>query len=190
MSRIAWVDRLEGRVARPAGVWTNLGKTLLQSVVMWFVFFGAAPRMVYRLETRSGLARYRLHSPVWRGVGLALFCLGWALAWSSGVVMAVVGEGTPLPIDAPRKFVVVGPYRYMRNPMAAGSIVQGVALGLWMRSPSVVAYALLGALSWNYLARPWEELDLERRFGASYARYHADVRCWIPRLTPYEPPEI
>jgi protein-S-isoprenylcysteine O-methyltransferase Ste14 len=38
---------------------------------------------------------------------------------------------------------------------------------------------------WNYGARPWEEFDLEQKFGAEYARYKNEVRCWWPRCTPY-----
>ena len=177
---------VEGRVARPAGVRTNIVKTVIQSLTMWFIFFLAAPTIVYRAETLLGLGRYRLHSPMWKAVGIMFFAAGWVLAWASAIFMVVHGEGTPLPVDAPRKFVCVGPYRYVRNPMALGSIVQGIGVGLYRRSPLVVAYAVLGALSWNYIARPWEEHDLERRFGAPYARYRTSVRCWIPALRPFE----
>lgn len=178
---------LRGRVAAPAPVRTNLTKTLAQSLTMWAIFLGLAPAGVYRLETRLGLGRYRLRAPGWRGLSIALFLLGWGVAWASAVVLVVTGEGTPLPLDAPRKFVVAGPYRYLRNPMAVGSILQGIAVGLFRRSPLIVLYALLGAGSWNVLARPWEEQDLEQRFGAAYTRYRAEVRCWIPRPTPYQP---
>jgi protein-S-isoprenylcysteine O-methyltransferase Ste14 len=187
MQLIRRVYALPGRVARPASVRTNLTKTLVQSLTMWAIFLGLAPAVVYRLETRLGWGRYRLRAPGWRWLGLALFLLGWGVAWASAVVLVVAGEGTPLPLDAPRKFVVAGPYRYIRNPMAAGSILQGIAVGLFQRSPLVVLYALLGAGSWHVLARPWEEQDLEHRFGAAYTRYRAAVRCWLPRPTPYHP---
>ncbi|HEX4607354.1 MAG TPA: hypothetical protein VH092_04035 [Urbifossiella sp.] len=40
-----------------------------------------------------------------------------------------------------------------------------------LASPAVVLYALSGGPVWNLLARPWEEWDLESRFGESYRRY-------------------
>jgi protein-S-isoprenylcysteine O-methyltransferase Ste14 len=168
-------------------VGTNIFKTATQSLVMWIVFLLLAPTVVYRLETRLGLGRFRLKSPLCRPLAVVLFLCGWATAWSSAGFIIVRGQGTPLPLDAPRKLVITGPYRYVRNPMAMGSILQGIAIGVYRRSPLIIAYALFGSVSWNYMARPWEELDLERRFGESYAHYRAHVRCWIPGLKPYEP---
>jgi protein-S-isoprenylcysteine O-methyltransferase Ste14 len=67
-----------------------------------------------------------------------------------------------------------------------GSFAQGIAVGLFLGSPLATAYALAGTIGWNYFVRPWEELDLERRFGAPYKAYEEHVRCWIPNLQPYE----
>jgi protein-S-isoprenylcysteine O-methyltransferase Ste14 len=33
------------------------------------------------------------------------------------------GRGTPIPIDAPKRLVVRGLYRYVRNPMYIGSLL-------------------------------------------------------------------
>ena len=46
------------------------------------------------------------------GALVALSCL-WAFAW--------IGKGTPAPFDPPRKLVVRGPYRFVRNPMYVGA---------------------------------------------------------------------
>ncbi len=115
-----------------------------------------------------------------------LFMLGWALAYTSAAFMVVKGQGTPLPADCTRELVIAGPYRYVRNPMGMGSFAQGIAVGLFLGSPFVTMYALIGSVGWNYFVRPWEELDLERRFGEGYVRYREGVRCWVPRLKGYE----
>ena len=177
-----------GRVARPASVRTNIRKTLTQILRMWLVFLLAGPALLYHLETRLGWARFRLKSPSWRGVGVALFLLGWAVAGTSAIFIIIRGRGTPWPLEAPRQFVIAGPYLYVRNPMALGSISQGVAVGLFLRSPLVLIYALLGALTWHFGARPWEERDLVQRFGPAYTHYRAHVRLWLPRRTRYVPP--
>ena len=179
---------VRGRVARPAGFRYNYAKTLAQTASMWLFFFGALPAVIYRTESQLKLARFRFASPFWKIVAATGFLSGAALALISAVVMVAKGEGTPLPADAPRKLVVAGPYRYVRNPMAIGSItLQGTAVGLWLGSPLVTLYALLGTLGWDLVVRPWEEADLERRFGEPYNRYRENVRCWVPRLTPYRP---
>jgi protein-S-isoprenylcysteine O-methyltransferase Ste14 len=68
-----------------------------------------------------------------RGAGAA----GWLLI-AAGIALysacafwgfAVRGKGTPLPLDPPKKLVVEGPYRMVRNPMywGVGSVVFGEA---------------------------------------------------------------
>ena len=97
--------------------------------------------------------------------------------------MATVGEGTPLPTATAPKLVVSGPYRFVRNPMALAGILQGVAVGWWLGSYVVLAYALAGAALWHLCVRPIEEADLRRRFGSDYERYQSCVRLWIPTLS-------
>src|SRR5215831_7669181 len=48
------------------------------------------------------------------GVGIALWCV---------LTFATQGRGTPLPIDPPRRLVVRGPYRFVRNPMSIGAFI-------------------------------------------------------------------
>jgi protein-S-isoprenylcysteine O-methyltransferase Ste14 len=174
-----------GREARPASVARNAAKTLAQIVVMWSIFFALLPLVIYYIEGAIGLSSVRFDSTTWVFVGVVVFVLGGALGLVSAAYMVAYGQGTPLPVDCPREMVVRGPYRHIRNPMAAGSFAQGVAVGLMLGSPLVVAYALAGAVGWNYFVRPMEEMDLERRFGQPYARYRDSVRCWLPTVQGY-----
>ena len=176
-----------GREARPASRgWTVL-KTLAQAAVFWFVFLALLPAAVVALEHSLGFGRWRFDGPATVWGGSVLFVLGGSLGLTSGVVMAVRGRGTPLPSDCPRELVVGGPYRHIRNPMAVAGLAQGVAVGVALGSPAVIVYALLGGPLWHLFVRPWEEADLERRFGEPYCRYRAAVRCWRPRLAGYRP---
>jgi protein-S-isoprenylcysteine O-methyltransferase Ste14 len=71
--------------------------------------------------------------------------------------------------------------------MAMCSLGQGIGVGLWLGSPLVLLYVLIGGLLWNIIARPWEERDMEARFGDAFRHYRAQVRCWIPRWKAYSP---
>ena len=145
---------IHGRVARPASTRRNIAKTLIQIVVMWSIFYGFLPAAVYRLENNSDLRRFRFSSTRWRVAGSVLFLMGGTLGLTSAWFMVLQGKGTPLPADCPRELVIAGPYRHVRNPMAMGSFAQGIAVGLFLGSPMVTAYALTGAVGWNYTVRP------------------------------------
>ena len=172
------------RAAKPASFRWNYAKTLGQTALFWGFFLVVLPAVVAALEHRVGLPQFaRL-----RWLGAAIFIAFGALGLRSGYVMSRAGEGTPLPVDAPRRLVVVGPYRYVRNPMAIAGLTQGLAASLWLGSPAVVAYVLAGAVLWNTIIRPVEEADLHTRFGPAFEHYRSAVRCWRFRTTAYVDP--
>lgn len=167
------------RLAATARPVAHLSRTAVQILVFSAVFLVALPAVIVVAEHRWGL-----HVPfpvAVRIAGAVLFALAFALSMWSAASMSVRGEGTPLPSAMPRRLVVAGPYRFVRNPMAVGGIAQGVAVGLMAGSWLVVLYALCGSLVWNALVRPLEEADLEARFGADFRAYRDRVACWIPR---------
>jgi protein-S-isoprenylcysteine O-methyltransferase Ste14 len=169
------------RVARPATRACNTAKTAAQIIVMWSVLLAAVPLALARAEGAWGLPRWPAQPVLGAGLFGAMSLLGLATA----NVLVRDGRGTPLPLDTARDLVVSGPYRYVRNPMAIFGFGQGLAVGLWLGSPAVLAYTAVGMLVWQWLARPWEEADLEARFGSRYLRYKAAVPCWIPRCVAY-----
>jgi protein-S-isoprenylcysteine O-methyltransferase Ste14 len=121
-----------------------------------------------------------------RGVAVA----GWLLV-AAGVALyltsafwgfALRGKGTPAPIDPPKKLVVVGPYRVVRNPMYWS--VLGVMLGEALAFRSV-ALAEIGCAFFVFAAffvMVYEEPILRRKFGAEYEAYCRRVPRWIPRF--------
>ena len=103
----------------------------------------------------------------------------WEFAWR--------GFGTPAPFDPPRRLVVTGPYRYVRNPMYVG---MGVAIaGFAIVFPHATTFFLaeLAAafvLVFGFIV-VYEEPALRQMFGDDYETYCRNVRRWIPRLTPW-----
>jgi protein-S-isoprenylcysteine O-methyltransferase Ste14 len=121
-------------------------------------------------------------------LGLGLFAAGFALWLWTVRLFAGVGEGTLAPWDPPRRLVVEGPYRHVRNPMIAG--VLGMLAGeaaLFGSLPLLIWWALFFAL--NYVGfRVYEEPGLRRRYGEEYENYRRNVPRWLPRRTPWPPP--
>lgn len=141
------------------------------------------PLAVVAMERRLGISSFSFVGQ--KAVGLALILGFSALNLWSGGVLSRRGEGTPLPLECPRKLVVSGPYSYVRNPMAIAGLGQGLGVVVLLGSWFGLLYVALGVMVWQFGARPPEERDLSTRFGQSYARYRESVRCWWPRVRPY-----
>ena len=173
--------------ARPGPPARHIVITLLQTAAMWAVFLFIAPAIIVRMENLLGLSRFHFAIPAQHAIAATVFVMCGSAGIVSGLDMARHGEGTPLPATGTNRLIVIGLYRYVRNPMAMSSLAQGLCVAIWLGSPFVLAYVLAGSLLWNFVARPWEEADLARRFGEPYQEYRRAVRCWIPRLSPYSP---
>ena len=117
-----------------------------------------------------------------QSAGGVLVVLGSALALWCILTFALVGRGTPALFDPPRRLVVRGPYRFVRNPMymGAGTALAGAAM--FYRSPALLGYALLFLVATHLIVVGYEEPALRRTFGAEYDAYCQSVRRWRPRV--------
>jgi protein-S-isoprenylcysteine O-methyltransferase Ste14 len=117
--------------------------------------------------------------------GVALLALGLTLFVASLRRFVGEGEGTLAPWDPPRRLVVRGPYRYVRNPMISGVlfVLFGEALVLLSR-PHALWAALFLAVNATYIPLV-EEPQLASRFGEPYRDYCRHVRRFLPRLRPW-----
>ena len=122
-------------------------------------------------------------------LALAFVLLGGVLSGWSMALFAQVGEGTAAPWDPPRRFVAQGPYRHVRNPMISGVqallIAEALLLGSW---PLAIWCLLFGIGNAVYIPLK-EEKVLAKRYGQDYAEYKQHVPRWLPRPTPWLPPE-
>ena len=114
--------------------------------------------------------------------GVALMAMGGALVTLCVFNFVVSGRGTPAPFDAPREFVAVGPYRFVRNPMYSGASILFAGFGLYERSVSIVTLSALFLLGAHLFVLFYEEPTLEDRFGDSYLAYKRTTRRWLPRF--------
>jgi protein-S-isoprenylcysteine O-methyltransferase Ste14 len=92
------------------------------------------------------------------------------------------GHGTPAPVDPPRDLVVVGFYRYVRNPMYFGILLMLIGYFLWYGYWSLLLYAVIVFGVIHLFVTLYEEPTLRKKFGASYEAYRRDVPRWIPKL--------
>ena len=130
-------------------------------------------------------------TPNWRWFGAIPSVLGFAVAFRCVWDFGRTGHGTPAPIAPPQTLVVVGFYRYVRNPMYVGFFVGW--LGLWIvfgRANTVLILAAASVvLGVHLFVLLYEEPTLHKMFGPDYDRFRQNVPRWLPRLHPWQPTE-
>jgi protein-S-isoprenylcysteine O-methyltransferase Ste14 len=123
-----------------------------------------------------------------QAAGVLLLAIGALLFVASLRRFASEGEGTLAPWDPPRRLVVRGPYRRVRNPMISGVIFLLFGESLLLLSAPHALWALV-FLALNLVYIPlMEEPQLRRRFGEPYREYCRNVPRVLPRLRPWLPP--
>jgi protein-S-isoprenylcysteine O-methyltransferase Ste14 len=95
----------------------------------------------------------------------------------------VSGKGTLAPWDPPTRLVVVGLYRYTRNPIYLGVLLFVSGWSVVAGSPVLAGYAALVAVAFHLRVLLYEEPWLAKTFGPEWAVYSARVPRWIPRMT-------
>ena len=95
---------------------------------------------------------------------------------------ATFGRGTPAPIDAPKKLVVRGLYKYVRNPMYVGVLTVILGWSILYHSLNLLLYTLCVTVGFNIFILLYEEPHLRTIFGNQYDEYCKKVGRWFPKL--------
>jgi protein-S-isoprenylcysteine O-methyltransferase Ste14 len=118
--------------------------------------------------------------------GILIFVAGLALfAWCVSL-FARIWQGTLAPWDPTKRLVVVGPYRFIRNPMITGVLTMLAGETIFLGSRVIGIWTLAFFVINNIYFLLLEEPGLERRFGASYVEYKSAVGRWLPGSTPWK----
>ncbi len=139
--------------------------TVLVFAPMALVASGLGPRM------DLGAARFAGWAPLALGLGMIAWCF---------VAFIRRGRGTPAPYDPPRRLVISGLYRFVRNPQYVGVVLTLIGEALLTRAAILFAYAAVLAIGYHLFVTLHEEPRLLRLFGEDYARYCQSVPRWVP----------
>ncbi|MFZ0801851.1 MAG: isoprenylcysteine carboxylmethyltransferase family protein [Terriglobales bacterium] len=155
--------------------------TTMASLLVGSAFFAL---WFWLLPSRLGFRVDAARVASWRWIAALPSVLGFAAALRCVWDFGHTGHGTPVPIAPPQRLVVVGFYRYVRNPMYVGFISGWI--GLWVvfgrANWSVIAGAAAVVLGVAMFVRLYEEPILRSMFGAQYEEYCRNVRRWLPRV--------
>jgi protein-S-isoprenylcysteine O-methyltransferase Ste14 len=161
----------------PGTDWPTTVASLAVGAAFFALWFWLLPSWLGFRVDLSGAARWRWIAAVPSGLG---FAVALRCVWDFGRT----GHGTPAPIAPPQRLVVVGFYRYVRNPMYVGFITGWV--GLWVifarANLAAIIVAAIVVVGVDLFVHLYEEPTLRKKFGAEYEEYCRNVRRWLPRM--------
>jgi len=164
--------------------WLTAVASLAVGAAFLALWFWLLPRWLDFSVEMAGAAR-------WRWLGAVPSVLGFAVAvrciWDFGWT----GHGTPAPVAPPQRLVVVGFYRYVRNPMYVGFAAGWIGLFVIFghADPVLMAAVVAVALGVHLFVVFYEEPTLRKKFGADYEEYCRNVRRWWPRVRGRDMPQ-
>jgi protein-S-isoprenylcysteine O-methyltransferase Ste14 len=127
-----------------------------------------------------------LNNDVWRMrgtlIGLPILFFGACVLMWCVRDFYVIGKGTLAPWDPPKRLVVVGLYRLVRNPMYVGVLAWVAGWSLVAGSPVLAIYTGLLAITFQLRVIFYEEPRLARQFGNDWIKYRSSVNRWLPKL--------
>lgn len=151
-------------------------RTALYAFIVLGLLLGYLPWQVLQLD--QVVSKY-LETVLTYG-GTLLLILGAVLLFAGAYYLVRRGDGTPLPLDPPKRMVVAGPYAYIQHPMLLGVLMMAYGEALWFHSALLGVYAVLLTLVGNLFVIYVEEPGLEKRFGEDYRAYRAVTPRWLP----------
>src|SRR5262245_6118876 len=113
-------------------------------------------------------------------VGMIMVAIGTAIALWCVLTFVFIGKGTPAPFDPPKRLVIRGPYRFVRNPMYIGAGMTLAGAAVFYQSLSISIYTGVFFLLTHLFVVLYEEPTLRRTFGDEYEAYFRRVRRWTP----------
>jgi protein-S-isoprenylcysteine O-methyltransferase Ste14 len=110
-------------------------------------------------------------------IGLGTFLLLWCVR-----DFYVAGRGSLAPWAPPERLVIVGLYRYSRNPMYVAVVMILCGWALAFESRALWIYAAAVAVAFHLRVVFGEEPWLARTHGAEWTAYRARVPRWLFRF--------
>ncbi len=148
-------------------------RALAALLVLPGTFAGIIPALVVSADRSRGDGHLIGMAPLVVGVIILLWCVR---------DFYVAGKGTLAPWDPPKHLVVIGLYRFVRNPMYVGLLLLLIGWALLAGSLLLGGYTLFFVIAFHLRVVLYEEPRLKKQFPEDWPAYSAAVPRWLPRL--------
>lgn len=160
----------------------TLIKSYLYMIVAAGILVGYAPHLAASIKPRIDVelgALAQLAWVLWGGGGALIAASVWYFGTGAG--------SSPAFNETPKRLVVRGPYRHVRNPMYVGQLIVIAGHFLWTGTLSILIYFGAYALGVYLISTRYEQPLLKNLFPQAFEHYRSHVPAWIPSLRPYDP---
>jgi protein-S-isoprenylcysteine O-methyltransferase Ste14 len=112
--------------------------------------------------------------------GVIAIIMGGFLALWTIIAQIRLASGTPFPMLPTKKLLIIGPFKYCRNPMTLGTIIAYSGVAILVGSYTALLVVVFFSLMLLVYLKLIEEKELEMRFGQEYLEYKKNTPFLLP----------
>jgi protein-S-isoprenylcysteine O-methyltransferase Ste14 len=113
-------------------------------------------------------------------IGVIAIIMGGFLAFWTIIAQIKLASGTPFPMLPTKNLLIIGPFKYCRNPMTLGTIIAYSGVALSVGSYTALLVVVVFSLILLVYLKLIEEKELEMRFGQEYLVYKKNTPFILP----------
>lgn len=161
------------------GLWMLLAAIIFSYILIApFYIFGVSPQVLVNIFTYP----VDIIPQPFNLVGILFIPIGLLfMIWANYALLQIgkIGLRDREPMQKPSALVLVGPYRFSRNPLYLGGILALFGLVIVWSSIVTAFFTVLVYIIFRYVFIKREEVILEEEFGDEYRDFKKRVRRWI-----------
>lgn len=159
------------------------GKRLLALVIGALIFPTGIPAILVvllpQVDKRIGIGSFYIgYGNII--IGVIAIIMGGFLAFWTIIAQIKLASGTPFPMLPTKKLLIIGPFKYCRNPITLGTIIAYSGVAILVGSYTALLVVVIFSLTLLVYLKLIEEKELEMRFGQEYLEYKKNTPFILP----------
>ena len=177
------IDEMKKRYPRAYIAVRGLWIIILSTILAYVIF---APFLIFNVDTQVLVDIFTFPADMipqpYNLIGIPFTAIGmFLMIWANYSLLYVgrISLRNREPMQRPENLVLVGPYRFSRNPLYLGGVLALFGLVIVWSSLVTAVCLVLVYVVLRYIFIEREEVILEEEFGNEYLEFKKRVRRWI-----------